>query len=79
MVRMAPILFGAIRYHPGTSFNATSSSMRSLCRFVTSEDGAEVSELGVVLGLIVAAAVALIALLGPKVAQMYTDMNNGLP
>lgn len=41
--------------------------------------GAEVTELGVVLAMIVAGAVALIMLIGPKIVQFYTSTNDLLP
>jgi hypothetical protein len=40
---------------------------------------AEVTEMGVVLAMIVAAAVAAIALIGPKVQASYNTTNNVLP
>jgi Flp pilus assembly pilin Flp len=48
-------------------------------RFVTEDKAAEVTELGIVLALIVAAAVATIALLGPKIQNAYTNTNSDLP
>jgi Flp pilus assembly pilin Flp len=47
--------------------------------FVAEENGAEVTELGIVLALLVAGAVAAITLMGPKIAQYYTVLNSGLP
>jgi len=38
-----------------------------------------VTELGIVLALIVAGAVATIALLGPKIQQAYDDTNAKIP
>jgi hypothetical protein len=38
-----------------------------------------VTELGIVLALIVAAAVAVIALLGPKIQNAYTNTNSNIP
>ncbi|MCH8839182.1 MAG: Flp family type IVb pilin [Planctomycetes bacterium] len=43
------------------------------------ESAAEVTELAIVLALIVAGAVAAIALIGPKIAQFYSNINSGLP
>jgi Flp pilus assembly pilin Flp len=55
-------------------------SMLNLCkRFVNEEKAAEVTELGIVLALIVAAAVATIALLGPKIQNAYTNTNANMP
>lgn len=48
-------------------------------RFLSDEKAAEVTELGIVLALIVAGAVATIALIGPKIKQAYTDTNAALP
>jgi Flp pilus assembly pilin Flp len=45
-------------------------------RFVRDETAAEVTELGIVLAMLVAGAVAAIALIGPKVAKHYQDTNN---
>jgi len=55
-------------------------SIVNLCkRFVSDDKAAEVTELGIVLALIVAAAVATIALLGPKIQNAYTNTNTNLP
>jgi Flp pilus assembly pilin Flp len=52
----------------------------NLCkRFVADEKAAEVTELGIVLALIVAGAVATIALIGPKIQTAYTTTNTNLP
>jgi Flp pilus assembly pilin Flp len=48
-------------------------------RFFADEKAAEVTELGIVLALIVAGAVATIALIGPKIQTAYTNTNNALP
>ena len=47
--------------------------------FIAEESAAEVTELGIVLALIVAGAVAAIALIGPKITQYYSNLNSGLP
>ncbi len=47
--------------------------------FIAEEKAAEVTELGIVLALIVAGAVAAIVLIGPKITQYYTDLNAQLP
>jgi len=47
--------------------------------FIAEEKAAEVTELGIVLALIVAGAVAAIALIGPKIAQYYADLDAELP
>jgi Flp pilus assembly pilin Flp len=55
-------------------------SFVNLCkRFVADEKAAEVTELGIVLALIVAGAVATIALIGPKIKNAYTNTNSNLP
>jgi Flp pilus assembly pilin Flp len=55
-------------------------SIVNLCkRFVADEKAAEVTELGIVLALIVAGAVATIALIGPKIKNAYSNTNNSLP
>ena len=48
-------------------------------RFLAEENAAEVTELGIVLALIVAGAVAIIKLLGPKVVTAYTTTNDAMP
>ena len=47
--------------------------------FIAEESAAEVTELAIVLALIVAGAVAAIALIGPKIALFYSNINSGLP
>ncbi len=47
--------------------------------FIAEEKAAEVTELAIVLALIVAGAVAVIVLIGPKITQYYTDLNAQLP
>ena len=47
--------------------------------FIAEENAAEVTELGIVLALIVAGAVAAITLIGPKIAQFYSNLNSALP
>ena len=46
--------------------------------FIRDEKAAEVTELGVVLAMLVAGAVAAIALIGPKVTKYYQDVNANL-
>ena len=48
-------------------------------KFVSDENAAEVTELGIVLALVVAASVATIALIGPKIQAAYTLTNTNLP
>ncbi len=47
-------------------------------RFFREERAAEVTELGIVLALIVAGAVATIALIGPKIQAAYDLLNTSL-
>lgn len=53
--------------------------MNWLKSFIRDENAAEVTELGIVLALIVAGAVATIALIGPKIQAAYDTTNNALP
>jgi Flp pilus assembly pilin Flp len=54
-------------------------SIVNLCkRFVADEKAAEVTELGIVLALIVAGAIAIIAAIGPKIVNAYTNTNTAL-
>ena len=48
-------------------------------RFFRDEKAAEVTELGIVLALVVAASVAILAAIGPKILAAYTLTNNSLP
>jgi Flp pilus assembly pilin Flp len=48
-------------------------------RFFRDEKAAEVTELGIVLALVVAASVAILALIGPKIQAAYTLTNTSLP
>ena len=47
--------------------------------FCADEKAAEVTELGIVLALIVAASVATIALIGPKILAAYQLTNTSIP
>ena len=50
-----------------------------LVGFVKDESGTETLEWGLVCGLIVVGAITMIALIGPKVTDMWNDVNNELP
>ena len=50
-----------------------------LARFVRDESGTETLEWGLVCGLLVIGAIAAIALIGPKVTDMWNDVNNEIP
>ena len=47
--------------------------------FLKDESGTETMEWGLVCGLIVVGAIAVITLLGPKVSAMWNDINNHVP
>ena len=46
---------------------------------VKDESGTETLEWGLVCGLIVVGAITAIALIGPKVTDMWNDVNNEIP
>jgi Flp pilus assembly pilin Flp len=48
-------------------------------RFLTEENAAEVTELGIVLALVVAASIALLTSIGTKVVAAYTKTDGALP
>ena len=50
-----------------------------MIRFLRSENGAEVTELAIVLSLIVALSIVLITSIGQSVLQMFIDTDSGLP
>ena len=56
-----------------------SSLGQSLRRFVRDERGTETLEWGLVCGLLVIGAIAALALIGPKVTDMWNDVNNEIP
>ena len=51
----------------------------ALGRFARDERGTETLEWGLVCGLIVIGGVAAIVLIGPKVTDMWNDVNNEIP
>jgi Flp pilus assembly pilin Flp len=53
--------------------------MRKVIAFLVDESGTETLEWGLVCGLIVVGAITAIALIGPKVTDMWNDLNNGIP
>jgi Flp pilus assembly pilin Flp len=57
--------------------------MRKLCRwfvtFAKDERGTETLEWGLVCGLIVVGAITAVALIGPKITDMWNDVNNEIP
>jgi len=50
-----------------------------LLAFIRDERGTETLEWGLVCGLIVVGAITAIALIGPKVTDMWNDVNNEIP
>ena len=52
---------------------------RSLIAFVRDERGTETLEWGLVCGLIVVGAITAVALIGPKITDMWNDVNNEIP
>jgi len=50
-----------------------------MLRFARDEQGTETLEWGLVCGLIVVGAIAAIALIGPKVTAMWTNINSKIP
>ena len=50
-----------------------------LCGFVKDEQGTETLEWGLVCGLLVVGAITAITLIGPKVTDMWNDVNNEIP
>jgi len=53
--------------------------IRSIIGFINDERGTETLEWGLVCGLIVVGAITAIALIGPKVSDMWNDVNNEIP
>jgi Flp pilus assembly pilin Flp len=54
-------------------------AMRKIAAFWKDDSGTETLEWGLVCGLIVVGAITMIALIGPKVTDMWNDMNNAVP
>ena len=52
---------------------------QQIAAFLKDESGTETLEWGLVCGLIVVGAITAIALIGPKVTDMWNDMNNQIP
>ena len=50
-----------------------------LVAFARDERGTETLEWGLVCGLIIVGAITMIALIGPKVTDMWNDVNNEIP
>jgi Flp pilus assembly pilin Flp len=52
--------------------------MRKIAAFLKDESGTETLEWGLVCGLIVVGAITVMALIGPKVTNIWNDINNGV-
>ena len=48
-------------------------------RMIREESGTETLEWGLVCGLIVVGAIMAMALIGPKVSDMWSDVDNAIP
>ena len=48
-------------------------------RFLCDQSGTETLEWGLVCGLLVIGAITAIALIGPRVTDMWNDVNNAIP
>ena len=53
--------------------------MRKVVAFLLDESGTETLEWGLVCGVLVIGAITALALIGPKVTDMWNDMNNSIP
>ena len=53
--------------------------MRKLIGFLKDDSGTETLEWGLVCGLIVVGAIVAITAIGPKVNDMWNDVNNEIP
>jgi Flp pilus assembly pilin Flp len=53
--------------------------MRKIVAFLKDESGTETLEWGLVCGLIVVGAIVAIAAIGPKVTDMWNDLNTEIP
>ena len=62
---------------PGVTM--TQLAGRALRRFLCDQRGTETLEWGLVCGLLVIGAIAALALIGPKITDMWNDVNNEIP
>ena len=53
--------------------------MRKVVAFLLDESGTETLEWGLVCGVLVIGAITALALIGPKVTDMWNNMNNSIP
>ena len=54
-------------------------AMRKFIAFLKDEAGTETLEWGLVCGVLVVGAITAITLIGPKVTDMWNDLNNEIP
>ena len=59
--------------------NARAAVGNALRRFTRDERGTETLEWGLVCGLIIIGGIAAIVLIGPKITDMWNDVNNEIP
>ncbi len=52
--------------------------LNSIKKFMKDEQGQGIVEYGLILGLIVVGAIGIMALLGPKIKNMFNNVNNQL-
>jgi len=53
--------------------------MQTLGRFLSDDRGTETLEWGLVCGLLVIGAITALAVIGPKVTDMWNDVDNAIP
>jgi Flp pilus assembly pilin Flp len=56
-----------------------SSVIRVLGRFLSDDRGTETLEWGLVCGLLVIGAITALAAIGPKITDMWNDVDNAIP
>ena len=62
-----------------SSTSQVGDNMRKIVAFLKDDSGTETLEWGLVCGLIVVGAITAIAFIGPKVTDMWNDLNNKIP
>ncbi len=50
-----------------------------MLKFLRDEEGQGMVEYGLLLGLIAIAVIAVLVILGPRIANMFSDVNEALP
>ena len=58
---------------------AIRQATRAVGRFLRDESGTETMEWGLVCGLLVIGAIVALTFIGPKVTDMWNDVNNSIP